>query len=59
MYDIVVQLIGELPAEFKFIYALVTVVLANLVIGFLFTLFYLPINLIRRWLRVNCIKIYF
>lgn len=48
MYDIVVQLIGELPPEFKFIYALVTVVLANLVIGFLFTLFYLPINLIRR-----------
>ena len=47
MYDIVVQLIGELPTEFHFIYSILTLVLSTLVISFLFQLFYIPINLVR------------
>jgi len=47
MYDIIVQLIGELPTEFHFIYSILTLVLATLVISFLFQLFYIPIYLVR------------
>lgn len=36
MYDLVVSLIGELPPEFKFIYSIVTLVLAVLTVSFLF-----------------------
>lgn len=48
MYDLVVNLIGELPQEFTFIYAILTLVLSTLIICFLFQLFYIPINLIRK-----------
>lgn len=48
MYDIIVQLIGELPQEFTFIYSILTLVLSTLVISFLFQLFYIPINMLRR-----------
>lgn len=48
MYDIIVQLIGELPTEFHFIYAILTLVLSTLIIGFLFQLFYIPIKLIKE-----------
>lgn len=48
MYDMIVQLIGELPQEFTFIYSILTLVLSTLVISFLFQLFYIPINMIRR-----------
>lgn len=48
MYDLVVELIGELPKEFEFIYSILTLVLSTLVISFLFQLFYIPINLIKR-----------
>lgn len=48
MYDIVVQLIGELPTEFSFIYSILTLVLATLIISFLFQLFYIPINMLRK-----------
>ena len=48
MYDIIVQLVGELPAEFHFIYSILTLVLSTLIITFLFQLFYIPINLIKR-----------
>ena len=46
MYDIIVNLIGELPTEFTFIYSILTLVLSTLVITFLFQLFYLPIKLV-------------
>lgn len=46
MYDIIVNLIGELPTEFTFIYSILTLVLSTLVITFLFQLFYLPIKLL-------------
>ena len=48
MYQLVQELIGELPQEFTFIYAILTIVLALLVVSFLFQLFYIPINLIRK-----------
>lgn len=47
MYDIVKQLIGILPTEFEFVYIIVTLVLAMLVISFLFSIFYIPINMLR------------
>lgn len=48
MYQLVQDLIGEVPTEFTFIYSILTLVLALLVISFLFQLFYIPINLIRK-----------
>ena len=47
MYDIVKQLIGTLPTEFEFVYIIVTLVLAMLVISFLFSVLYIPINMLR------------
>ena len=47
MYDIIVQLVGELPQEFTFIYSILTLVLSTLVISFLFQLFYIPIYLVK------------
>lgn len=47
MYDIIVQLIGDLPIEFHFIYSLLTLVLSTLIISFLFQLFYIPIQIMR------------
>ncbi len=47
MYDIVKQLIGTLPTEFEFVYIIVTLVLAMLLISFLFSVFYIPINMLR------------
>ena len=48
MYDIIVQLVGDLPSEFHFIYSILTLVLSTLIISFLFQLFYVPIKLIRE-----------
>jgi len=48
MYDVIVNLIGELPTEFTFIYSILTLVMSMLVIAFLFQLFYLPIKLLER-----------
>lgn len=48
MYDFIVDLIGELPTEFSFIYAILTLVFSTLLIAFLFQLFYIPIKLIDR-----------
>ena len=48
MYDIVTELIGELPTEFTFIYSILTLVISLLIISFLFQLLYLPINLLRK-----------
>lgn len=47
IYNLIVALIGELPSEFTFIYAILTLVLAMLILAFLFTLFYIPLELIR------------
>lgn len=47
MYDIIVNLIGELPTEFTFIYSILTLVMSMLIITFLFQLFYLPIKIIN------------
>ena len=48
MYEIVQELIGEVPSEFTFIYAILALVLGMLVIAFLFQLFYIPINMMKR-----------
>lgn len=47
MYEIIVQIVGDLPTEFHFIYSILTLVLSTLIISFLFQLFYIPINLAR------------
>lgn len=47
MYDMIKSLIGPVPIEFEFIYVILTLVLAVLLLSFLFTLFYIPINLVR------------
>ncbi len=47
MYDIIIQLVGDLPTEFHFIYSILTLVLSTLVLSFLFQLFYIPIKLVR------------
>lgn len=48
MYEIIVQLIGDLPNEFHFIYSILTLVFSTLIISFLFQLFYIPLNLFRK-----------
>lgn len=48
MYDIIVNLIGELPNEFTFIYSILTLTVSLLLIVFLFQLFYLPIKLLNE-----------
>ena len=59
MYEIVKSLIGDLPVEFTFIYAIITLVLGVLVITFLFQLFYIPLNIARgKWLNDWSIKIF-
>lgn len=47
MYEIMKELIGPVPVQFEFIYAILTLVLAFLLILLLFTLFYIPINMVR------------
>ena len=48
MYDFITDLIGTLPDEFTFIYAILTLALSLLLIRFLFELFYIPLKLIER-----------
>lgn len=48
MYDFIIELIGTVPTEFKFVYTIGTVVLSTLILSFLFSLFYIPIMLIRK-----------
>lgn len=47
MYEMIKELIGPVPIEFEFIYIILTLVLAFLLLSFLFTIFYVPINLVR------------
>lgn len=48
MYEVVKQLVGDLPTEFEFIYSILTLLLSSLVITFLFQVFYIPLNLVRK-----------
>ncbi len=48
MYEVVKQLVGDLPTEFQFIYSILTLLLSSLVITFLFQVFYIPLNLVRK-----------
>ncbi len=48
MYELVKSLIGVVPVEFEFIYAILTLVLGALLITFLFQLFYIPLKLVKR-----------
>lgn len=48
MYDFIVDLIGELPTEFTFIYSILTLVMGFLILMFLFQLFYLPLKIIKE-----------
>lgn len=48
MYDFIVELIGELPQEFTFIYSILTLALSLLILSLLFQLFYIPILLVRK-----------
>lgn len=48
MYDFIVELIGELPTEFTFIYSILTLVMGVLLLSFLFQLFYIPLKLLGR-----------
>ena len=47
LYELIQNLIGTLPTEFTFIYAILTLVLGMLIISFLFSVFYIPINLLK------------
>lgn len=47
IYNLIVALVGDLPTEFKFIYAILTLVLSMLILAFLFSLFYIPLELVR------------
>lgn len=48
MYDLIVDLVGPLPTEYTFIYAILTLVLSTLIISFLFQLFYIPIKMLGK-----------
>ncbi len=48
MYEVIKNLIGELPPEFTFVYAILTLVFGTLIITFLFQLFYIPLDLLRK-----------
>lgn len=47
MYEMIKGLIGVVPAEFEFVYIILTLVLAFLLISLLFTIFYIPISIVR------------
>ena len=48
LYEIITNLVGPLPTEFTFIYSILTLVLAMLVLSFLFSLFYLPFQILKE-----------
>lgn len=47
MYEVIVDLIGPVPTEFEFIYIILTAVFAYLCLSLLFSLFYIPIKMVR------------
>lgn len=47
IYDFIVSFVGTLPDEFSFIYAILTLVLSMLILSFLFSLFYLPLQIFK------------
>lgn len=58
LYQLIVDLIGPLPTEFSFVYIILTLVLAMLILSFLFSVFYIPLNLVKGKWYVTCNKIY-
>lgn len=48
IYDMIVQFIGVLPPAFEFIYAIVTLVFAILIISFLFQVLQIPFRMRGR-----------
>lgn len=48
MYDFIVDLIGTVPTQFTFIYAILTIAFSCLLLSFLFQLFYIPLELLRK-----------
>ncbi len=47
LYQLIVDLVGPLPTEFSFVYIILTLVLAMLILSFLFSVFYIPLNLVK------------
>ena len=47
LYQLIVNLVGPLPSEFTFIYSILSLVLAMLILSFLFSVFYIPLNLLK------------
>lgn len=47
LYDLAVSLLGTLPDEFKFCYVILTLVLGMMIVSFLFSVFYIPMKLIK------------
>ena len=47
MYEMIKGLIGPGPVQFEFVYIVLTLVLAFLLISLLFSIFYIPINMVR------------
>ena len=48
MYEVIKQLVGDLPTEFEFIYSILTLLFSSLTITFLFQLFYIPLDIFRK-----------
>ena len=47
LYDAIVSLIGTLPEEFEFIYAILTLVVALMIVSVFSSLFYFVLRFIR------------
>ena len=47
MLEVIKGLIGPLPPEFEFAYIILVIVLGLMLKSLLFTLFYIPINMVR------------
>lgn len=47
MYEMIKGLVGSVPVQFEFVYIILTLVLAFLLISLLFSIFYIPINMVR------------
>ena len=47
MYEMIKELIGSVPAQFEFIYIMLVAILAMMLLSLLFSLFYIPIAMVR------------
>jgi len=48
MYEIIKSFIGDLPSEFTFIYAILTLFFGFLIIKYFVSILMLPINIFKR-----------